>query len=156
MGWILGVLWLFILPSLAAETLTEGPFELTTGKGFQLLSPENGLSLLKTPAGRPVFFRAVERGEDTNWEAQLLEVLLTAESPEQISIKKERGWTTFYWTYGGTRAYFAMGWWEGASAQAALLFWADPVKASGERQYQALSEVTKGVVVRPHPVTKPN
>lgn len=145
--------------SLSAETVQVGVYQLDLSKGFQVLDPdEQGRVQVRTPAWHPISVVALSLGPSTNWESVALEYLLAeyrradakilpTDRPQEISIKREGAWTTIYWTYGGTRAYFGMYWGGQTLGDDALLFWANPLKASGRPQYQALSEVTKGVKV---------
>lgn len=143
--------------SVSAEPLLVGEFQLTLGKGFQvLLDQEDQRVQIRTPGAVPVSVVALGLGSAVNWESAALDFLLTEyrrtdpkilpeDQPIEISVKREGPWTTIYWTYGGTRSYFGMYW--GGRNTGALLFWASPLRAPGRSQYQALSEVTKGILV---------
>jgi len=145
--------------SLSAETVQIGDYQLDLAKGFQVLAPDDqGRTQVRTPAWHPISVVALNLGTSSNWESVALEYLLdeyrkadakilASDRPQEISIKREGPWTTIYWTYGGTKSYFGMYWGGQKLGEDALLFWANPLKAAGRPQYQALSEVTKGVTV---------
>jgi len=145
--------------TLSAETIQIGDYQLAWAKGFQVLAPDDqGRTQVRTPAWHPISVVSLTLGASSNWESVALEYLLAEyrntdsrilpdDRPQEISIKREGPWTTIYWTYGGTKAYFGMYWGGQKVGEDALLFWANPLKAAGRPQYQALSEVTKGVTV---------
>lgn len=152
------LLGVFAAP-LLAETIQIGDYQLAWAKGFQVLEPDDqGRAQVRTPAWHPISVVPLSLGSSTNWESVALEYLLAEyrntdskilpdDRPQEISIKREGPWTTIYWTYGGTKAYFGMFWGGQTGGEDALLFWANPLKAPGRPQYQALSEVTKGLTV---------
>lgn len=156
------VLVLSLLITVAhGEPLAVGDFQLTLGKGFtELPRDTEGRLVVRTPASSPVTVVPLALGSLQNWEPVALDYLLSEyrkadpriladETPQEISIKREGRWTTLYWTFGGTKSYFGMYWGGRTPGEGALLFWACPTKASGRSQYQALSEITKGISVGP-------
>lgn len=135
------------------------PFRLHFSSGFRV-SPDTNSELglaVTTPARVPVRVAPVERRDHQSWPAAIADFLLARDgrTPEEFRLKQEAGWTSVYWTYGGTQAYFAMVWGGQRSDTPAVIFWADPVKAAGRPQYQALTEITKGVKVTLLPADNP-
>jgi len=141
--------------------LTLENHSVTLGKGFAVLPQAEGeFCQIRTPSWYPVSVIPLARQAGVSWEATALDFLLShlpqadpkvsdSDTPEEVQIKREGPWTTIYWTYGGTRAYFGMYWGGRSGSDQPLLFWASPTKAPGRAQYQALSEITKGVKVDP-------
>ncbi len=157
---VLGLL-LFGMPHLAGETLTVEGYRLTLDKGFKVLLSREGEPIqIQTPSSLPVLAAALVKNKEITWEASALDFFLqnssregqkivSTDTPEEVQIKREGPWTTIYWSYGGTKAYFGMYWGGRGIEESIVLFWANPLKAHGRAQYQALSEVTKGIKVEP-------
>ena len=152
---------LLVTTPLISEDLVVQGHRLTMDKGFKVVFQEEGEPIqFRTPNSLPVSLIPLVKTSDQTWEATALDYLLkntsredpkilSVDTPEEIQIKREGPWTTIYWTYGGTKAYFGMYWGGRGNEESVVLFWASPSVARGRAQYQALSEITKGVRIGP-------